>query len=320
MIKPGSKLSKSAVGGGLLLLALCCLAILSGLVGCELSGHGEPDHYQPQYGAPPPEHTRQHEVRFGIHPLHNPLRLFERYGPIVDYLNQHITDAHFVLEASRDYQEFESKLQSRSLDLALPNPYQTLIALRHNYKVFGKMGDDSIFRGLLLVRKDSGIENITQLRGNIISFPSATALAACMQPQHEMQRLGLPFGSYEASYVGSQESSIMNVLLGNSKAGGTWPTPWLAFQKEHPEQAGQLKVLLETPPLINNALVARDDFPAELLNQVSRLLFSLHEHAEGRKILAALPLEYFEAAEDEDYKLVDDFLADFNRNVRPIEH
>lgn len=319
MSKPEHLAGKLAVGNGFMLL-LCCLMILISLAACERSDQDRQEDYRPQYGAPPPEHAQQHEVRFGIHPLHNPMRLFERYGPIVDYLNQHITSAHFILEASRDYQEFESKLQRRSLDLALPNPYQTLIALRRNYKVFGKMGDDSIFRGIVLVRKDSGIDKVAQLHQQIISFPSPTALAACMQPQHEMQRLGLPFGSYEASYVGSQESSIMNVLLGDSKAGATWPTPWIAFQKEHPEQAAQLEVLLETPPLINNALVARDDFPPELLQQVSKLLFSLHQHAEGRKLLSALPLEYFEAAANADYQQVSDFLSDFNRHVRPIEH
>jgi len=47
----------------------------------------------------------------------------------------------------------------------------------------------------------------------------------------------------ENRYVGSQESSIMNALLGESAAGATWPPPWRLFQKDHPEEAAKLEVI-----------------------------------------------------------------------------
>lgn len=296
------------------LLALLC----AGLAGCDFRDSAA-ETYQPDYASKPAVAQERLEIRVGIHPLHNPELLFERYGPIVDVLNERVSQAHFVLEASRNYQEFEHKLAANSLHFALPNPYQTLQSLKQGYRVFGKMADDEVFRGVVLVRKDAGISEVTALKGQRISFPSSTALAATMQPQYALDQQGLKWGTYEPLYVGSQESSIMNVLQGNTRAGATWPTPWTGFARENPELAVQLEVLLETTSLVNNAWVALDSLPAELVEQVGQVLFGLHEEEQGREILAALPLERFEAAQNADYDPVREFISEFSRQIRPVE-
>jgi len=61
------------------------------------------------------------------------------------------------LEASRNYPAYDKKLFAGHFHFALPNPYQTVTAQKNGYKIFGKMGDDDNFRGIILVRKDSGI-------------------------------------------------------------------------------------------------------------------------------------------------------------------
>ena len=299
------------------LWTLCLTLLLSTLVGCQDPRHTED--YQPHFSNAPTAAAQRPQIHFGIHPLHNPVRLFERYGPLIELLNSRIPEAHFILEASRNYQEFEAKLSHAQLQLALPNPYQTLKALQQGYHVFGKMADDQTFRGIVLVRQDSAIRRAADLRGQAISFPSATALAATMLPQHSLQQQGLTFGSYEARYVGSQESSIMSVLLGNTAAGATWTAPWVLFQKEFPQHAAQLRILLETPSLINNALVVHESMPAELRSKVTQELLNLHQHPQGRRILAALPLSHFEAANDASYAPVQRFISDFTRTIRPIE-
>ncbi|MBS4095724.1 MAG: phosphate/phosphite/phosphonate ABC transporter substrate-binding protein [Sulfuricella sp.] len=295
-----------------LIIALCAGVLL------QSCGNGEKADYQPQFGNPPAT-LQKKEYLFGVHPLHNPKRLLETYGPIVDRLNARIPEVHFSLEASRNYEEYEKKLYARHFDLALPNPYQTVNAVQHGYRVFGKMGDDGMFRGVFIVRRDSRIRSTADLRGKAISFPAKTALAATMMPQQFLHERGLPVSGYEARYVGSQESSIMNVYLGDTAAGATWPPPWIAFKKDHHDIAEQLKILWMTEPLLNNGLVARDDFPPELLKKVADILFTLHDSTEGRDLLARLPLSRFEAANDATYQPVSDFIGHFTRTVRPLD-
>jgi phosphonate transport system substrate-binding protein len=272
----------------------------------------------PQFAATAPVTGK--EYVFAIHPLHNPVRLFEVYGPLIEYLNRNIPGTTFRLEASRNYEEFENKLYGRQFDFALPNPYQTLNSLGHGYHVIAKMGDDFRFTGVILVRRDSGIKKVLDLKGKKVSYPARTALAATMMPQYFLHSHGLDVNrDIENLYVGSQESSIMNVYLRQTAAGATWPLPWESFQKEHPDQAAALELKWETEPLLNNGIVARDDVSDALVKRVAQSLSSLHASAEGREILARMPLSRFELADDKRYSVIEDFLRKFSQSVRPLD-
>ncbi|MCK9606607.1 MAG: phosphate/phosphite/phosphonate ABC transporter substrate-binding protein [Methylomonas sp.] len=271
-------------------------------------------HYQPTFSTEPRVQVKEYIV--GIHPLHNPKRLFEVYGPIVEHINQHMPEVEFKLEASRNYQEFDKKLYGGYFDIAMPNPYQTINALQHGYRVFGKMADDEDFRGIILVRKDSGINSVADLKGKAVSYPAKTALAATMMPQYFLHTHGLDVNKdIENRYVGSQESSIMNVLMGDVAAAATWPVPWKLFLAEHPEQAAELEVKWQTEPLQNNGWVVRKDIPVEVIDNFSRLLFSLQDSDEGRAMLAAVPVSRFEVANNQTYAPVEAFLQRLNQTL-----
>lgn len=120
-------------------------------------------------------------------------------------------------------------------------------------------------------------------------------------------------------YVGSQESSIMNVMLGNTQAGATWPPTWHALAKERPELAKKLKVVWQTSPLPNNSLVVRDDIKQAVVDQVKNLLLSLHQHQQGKEWLIKMELSKFVEAKNDTYKPVVAFLKRFNKEVRPIK-
>lgn len=281
-------------------------------------GESEEVAYRPTFSQPVDTVAKEYVV--GIHPQHNPARLFEVYGPIIDTLNAAIPGTHFHLEASRNYEEFDKKLYGGHFDIAMPNPYQTVRSLKFGYRVFGKMGDDEDFRGIILVRKDSGIHLVADLKGKKVSYPALTALAATMMPQYYLHTHGIDVNrDIENRYVGSQESSIMNVYLGEVAAGATWPVPWKAFVKEHPEQAAQMEVKWQTEALLNNGWVARADVPPEVVDKVAKTLFALNSSESGRKILARLPISRFELASNATYQPVVDYLDRFSRTVRPIE-
>lgn len=281
---------------------------------CQSGAQGS---YAPTYVDVPPG---QVEYVFAIHPLHNPNRLLEVYGPIVDRLNARVPGVHFRFEASRNYAEFERKLRERKVHFALPNPYQTVTCTQQGYRVFGKMGDDHLFRGIILVRADAGIRRVEDLKGKAICYPAPTALAATLMPQFYLHTHGLDVNrDVRNVYVGSQESSIMNVYLGLSSAGATWPVPWMAFQRKHPDLARQLVLRWQTETLPNNSLVARDDVPGALVRQVAEVLFTLQQDEEGRGLLAEIPISRFEPATEATYDPVRRYLREFSSRVRPLE-
>ena len=271
--------------------------------------------------ATPPYHPSfSHAVyRVGVTPLHNPHHLYKVFGPLMDYLSEQIPGIRFKLEASRNYAAYDEKLYAGQFDFALPNPFQTVNAVDKGYRVFAKMGDDEHFRGIILVRRDSGIREVADLKGRAVSSPAPTALAATMMPQYYLQTHGVDVMSeLDNRYVGSQESSVMNVFLKQTAAAATWPPPWRALAKQRPQLEQGLEVIWQTEPLINNGLVVSPEVPAEIVQQVHDLLVDLHTHERGRQILAPMELSRFESANDESYRVVRDFVEQFARRVRPL--
>jgi len=258
--------------------------------------------------------------RLAVHPLHNPRKLMKAYQPLIDYLNQHIVQAHFELEASRDYQTYEVKFRNRQPDILLPNPWQTLEAIKVGYYVISMAGDAEDFKGIFIVRQDASIKTPNDIIGKAVSYPSHTALAACIMPQYYLYKNGIDINKdIQNHYVGSQESSIMNVLLGDVAVGVTWPPPWRLFQKDYPESAAKLKVIWETPSLMNNSIMVRDDIPKEIVKKISHLLLTLHEQKEGKLILQAIETARFYPSDNKSYELVHDFIVDFEQEVRLVE-
>ncbi len=54
--------------------------------------------YKPEFTSTPPK-NKNTEYIFGVHPLHNPQRLQEVFGPLMNYLSDNIPSAQFKLEA-----------------------------------------------------------------------------------------------------------------------------------------------------------------------------------------------------------------------------
>lgn len=275
--------------------------------------------YSPQFSTTPT--VIETEYIFGVHPLHNPQRLFEVFGPMMKYLSDNIDGATFTLEASRNYSAFDEKLYARKLDFALPNPFQTINAIDKGYNVFGKIGLDQNFKGIILVRKGSNIKNVSDLRGKAVSFPAPSALTATMMPQYYLQTHGVDvMTELDIRYVGSQESSMMNVYLGETLAGGTWPPPWNEFRKQRPDIAEQLTVLCETKPLIANGLVALSEIPETITRQVIQLLMTPEEPGQGPDILWRSQFSsVITHATNDDYSIVHEFLDKFEKEVRPLK-
>lgn len=301
-------------------LAWRVLVSLAVALGWSSAGCSEaPEARGPVFGVAPPADAAP-AYSFAIHPLHNPSKLLQAYQPLVDYLNARLAPARMTLEASRDYASFEAKYLARKPDFLLPNPWQTLQASAAGYHVIAMAGEPTDFKGLFVVRVDSGVLQPADLKGKAVSYPSPTALAACIMPQAFLHGHGLDVTrDLENRYVGSQESSIMNVYLGKTAAGATWPPPWRAFQKAFPREAAQLVVRWETESLVNNSVMARDDVPAPLVDRVRSLLVGLSETDEGRALLAGTETARFLPAADADYDVVRRYIARFESDVRPVE-
>jgi len=257
---------------------------------------------------------------FAVNPLYNPVKLGEVYQPLLEEFNKEIAGVTIELEASRDMAQFEQKIRSRQPEVIRPNPWQTLVAIQLGYHVVAMEGAAEDFKGLIIVRKDSGITQPTDLKGRSVSYPSPTSFSGAIMPQFFLQKNGVNvMTDIDNHYVGSQESSIMNVFLKLTAAGATWPLSWRAFMKEHPTEAAELKVIWETDSLINSSIMIRDDIQGKLQEDLVNFLIHLDKTGKGREILANIGIDRYRSASDRDYDVVRKYVDEFEKKVRRVE-
>ncbi|HEX8989899.1 MAG TPA: phosphate/phosphite/phosphonate ABC transporter substrate-binding protein [Rhodocyclaceae bacterium] len=283
------------------LLALC-LAILS----LAASAQG----YRPTGAA-----AAQETYVFGVHPYTNPQDLFEAYAPIMRYLERKLPGTRFEVEASRDYPDYEAKLAARRFHFSLPNPAQAVASFEHGYRVIAKMTPDDDFRGLFVARADETISSPAALAGKPLCFTSPTALAATLQPLMWLHDQGVDVKSLKIHYVGSQFSSILNAWSGEYAACGSTSRFYRNWARANADKAARLKVLWRTPPLPHNAVVVRDDVPADVAARVAQALAGLDKDPAVDQSQFRMDQQHFELADNGAYKPVIDFLRRYDAAI-----
>lgn len=305
----------TALVRALLLCLPLCLPLL--LAGC--SDSKEPL-YKPEFSANPPVSAAQYI--FAPHPLMPPQKLAEVYGALVDQINLRLAPdrIRLKLEASSSYAAFNEKLRERKVHFALPNPYQTVLAVERGYLIFGKMDRDEDFRGIILMRKDSPAPALRALKGATVAFPAPTALAATMMLELYMKENGLdPTRDITQLFSGTHDSAIMSVCIGSAAAACTWPPAWAAYQREHPEQAQLLAVRWQTATLPNNGLVALDSVPEHVRAKVARAFLTLHDDPEGQRMLQMAGTPRFVEANSATFAPVGAFIQRYQASVRALK-
>lgn len=252
---------------------------------------------------------------FGVHPYTNPQSMLEDYTPIVRYLEQKMPGARFEIEASKDYADYEAKLAAKRFHFSLPNPYQTLIALEHGYKVVAKMTPDENFRGLVIARTDSPIRQPKDLNGKTVCFVSPTAVAATMLPLLHLSEQGVDVKSLRIKYVGSQDSTILNTYAGDAAACGSTVRFFGGFARKNPEKAKEIQVLWRTQSLPHNGFVARDDVPSDVARRVAEVLAGLDKDPAVDQSQFKKDQQHFELATDDTYRPMRKFLADYDKAI-----
>lgn len=237
----------------------------------------------------------------GIMPSLPPTKLYTKFQPLADYLTRK-TGKEVVVSTAPNFQEYIVRLQKGDYELILPNPYQyIMVSKAPGYEPMAKISGVP-FKGFIVVRKDSGIESINDLKGRKIAYPDPSALAATMQVRAYLKRNGIdPERDINESYAASQDSVIFGVYQRLFDAAGTWPE---ALEAIPDDIRRELKILAETETLPHRPIAVRADVAPEISEKIRAALLGIKDDPEGRKLLASLGYSGFEGATDSDYDKV----------------
>ena len=204
------------------------------------------------------------------------------WGPMADRLG--VVLAHGIeLRLYHSFDEFEAALAQGVPDLAFLNPYYQTIAHRsHGYLPLVRDGARRL-TGVVVVRADSPVRTLADLRGRAVGFPDPNAFGASLYLRAllaEKERVAI-----RPVYLGSHANVYRHVLMGEVPAGGGIRQT-LEQENEHARQA--LRVLYETPAAAPHPLSAHPRVPARERERIAHELLQLATSDTGRALLQGI--------------------------------
>lgn len=231
----------------------------------------------------------------GVVPQFDSRKILTIWRPILDEIAQQ-TGIRFRLQGSPSIQKFEKEFQAGKFDFSYMNPYHMLIA--HNEQGYRPLLRDHgrQLHGILVVRKDDPIVELSDLQGKIVAFPAPNALGASLMLRAELQ--GARQIDIKPNYVKSHTSVYLNVVTGMAAAGGGVQK---TLSQQPAEIRDQLRVLHRTIKVAPHPLAVHSRVPASVAGRVQQAFLSLGESEAGRAMLSKIPMKQIGIAMLDDY-------------------
>lgn len=242
------------------------------------------------------EHISQKPTyTIGVVPQFEQRKLFKIWQPIINELEAR-TGFSLHLVGSPKIPVFEQKFMAGKYDFAYMNPFHTLKAYENQgYTPLVKDGSRRL-KGVLVVKKDSPIQSLSELEGKVLAFPAPNALGASLLMRAELSTLhGI---SFLPRYVQTHSSVYLNVALGQAVAGGGV----LSTLRSQPQNVqDKLRVLYETRSVAPHPLTAHARVPEADRLIMKNAWLEFAETDTGKVLLSKIPMRVSVSAELEDY-------------------
>lgn len=221
----------------------------------------------------------------GVVPQFGPKKIAAIWNPIIEELEAR-TGLKFKLVGSPRIPEFEDSFLNGAFDFAYMNPYHFLLARNsQGYVPLVNDGGRMLF-GIVVVAKDSPIDDIEDLDGKKIAFPVPNALGASLMIRAVLDRdYGVKFTPV---YSATHSASYLNAAVGDTDAAGG---VMVTLKRQNDGIKKNLKVIFETSRVPPHPFAAHPSIPVEDHQKVKQAILEMSLTEEGKAMLAKIPMK-----------------------------
>ena len=245
--------------------------------------------------------ARAQEIKIGVLPRLSATELTAMFGPLVDHLSRE-TGKKVTLVLAKDFDAFKRQVRDGELDLAFANPLiyvelkkdvdLTPVALAAEKKGGSK------FRGIFVVRKDSGLQDLKDLKGKRLIFVEKDSLGGYFAQALFLKKHGFDAKTDFVSlpFAKKHDNVTMAVFNRAADAGGIREDDLEKMKGK--VDLSQLKILAYTDYFPNWPLFATPRLAPATREAVRKALLELRA---GDPVLEAAKLTAFAPVADKDY-------------------
>lgn len=248
-----------------------------------------------------PERVKAQTVSLGIVSELSRAQVADHFSDFVRYVARKLGSSSDVegkvVIASTPFQ-LARLIEQKKVDFYMESPYPTYLV--NDVQGVAKLmlrrwkGGMAEYRSLIFTKKNGEINRLEDLRGKVIVFESPESTSGHFLPKHFLTRKGFKFidksrFNSEALptdigylFAGSQEKVVDWVLTKKAAAGAFSDDDYARLDEK---KRSDIIILAETERLPRHLVSVRKDFSPALTDRLEKILLSMHENDQGRKIL-----------------------------------
>ncbi|MBI5026262.1 MAG: phosphate/phosphite/phosphonate ABC transporter substrate-binding protein [Nitrospirae bacterium] len=246
-------------------------------------------------------------IKMGIFPRKPTLETMKAYEPLAKYLSSKI-GKKVELVVSKDFETFWIGVKNREYGLVHYNQYHYIKShkeLGYNVILMNEEFGSSKVNAAIIVRKDSGINKVSDLKGKKILFGGGKqAMQSYIGAAYTLKQNGLKKGDYVEEFATNPPNVVFAVYNKMADAGGIGEVVLhLPMVKERVD-VEKLKVLAKGDDLPMLCWAVKKEMNKELVEKIQKAMMELKNDEAGRKILKDAEATAFVPATDKDYDIV----------------
>jgi phosphate/phosphite/phosphonate ABC transporter binding protein len=229
------------------------------------------------------------ELRFGFTPVLSEAEMREEFEPLMVYLSDSL-GRRVVLYIAKDYGDLRTKMEAGAVDIGSFSPFAYVDAERGGkIRIIAQsiLDGSATYRGLIVVRKDSGLKTLADLRGKRIAFVDPKSASGYVYPRALLIEKDITPENYfkETFFAGSHDRVIAAVLERRADAGAIYDGA-LAVAKRFGVPTENLTTVVSTDPIPHDAIAVRLGLDDALVKRIQLALINLDQSEAGRRVIA----------------------------------
>lgn len=243
-------------------------------------------------------------LNMGVFPRKGFIRTIESFTPLAEYMSEKL-GRKVVVKSSRNFADFWRGIEYRQYDIVHYNQYHYVKSKKeYGYEVFGKNEENhqSSMSGAIIVRKDSGIDSLADLRGKKIIFGGGVrAMQSYIIPSFLLEQSGLKPSDYEYAFAESPPNAIYTVYFRQANAAGSADINLQLPVVKKRIDISDLKIIARSEKLAHLPWAMKNDLETDMKLKIKSALINLSEIQRGKQILESANLTGILPANDEEY-------------------
>ena len=211
------------------------------------------------------------------------------FEPLMNYLSESIGQK-VTLYIAKDYGDLRTQMENGSVDIGSFSPFAYVDAARGGkIRIIAQsiIEGSATYRGIVVVRKDSGLKSIADLKGKRFAFVDPKSASGYVYPRAMLIEKGINPETFfkETIFAGSHDKVIAAVLEGRVDAGAIYDGA-LGVAKRSGVSVDGLLTMASSDPIPHDAIAVRIGMDEGLAKRIQLALINLDKSEAGRRVIA----------------------------------